>query len=82
MKKGKCHTRLHKGQEKGPEDLRLQKDYVLSPPGFAVSMYTEDKMIGNSQHRFTKGKLGLAHLLTFCNGMALRTGVGQRAAST
>lgn len=73
-------------QDEGSGELQLcpglQKDYGLSPPGFAMSRYTKDKTIGNNLHRFTKGKLGLANLLTFCSGTALRTRAGQRTAFT
>lgn len=59
----------------------LQKDYGVNP-GFAVSSYTKDKTIGNNLHRFTKGNLELANLLTFCNGTALWTRAGQWAVFT
>lgn len=75
----KCRTCFHKGQEKGSGDLSLQKVDGVNSPGFAAPTYAKDKMIWNSQHRFPKGKMGLANLFIFCNGRALRTRVGQRA---
>ena len=67
--KGKCRSGLHEGQEKGSGDLSTQKDYGISPPGCAMSSCTKDKVTGNSEHRFTKGKLGLANLLACCDGV-------------